>query len=818
MVHKGQDGGAVEQQPLALAGVGHIGQLVRGNAQLPGQNLPVTTRLVEHIHEVRVFKDVLHLAGRKQVLHVLCDARGNAAPLTEPLPNLYRVGGGLFLLQEQVHLVDVVAGGLAGRPVDGDAVPHLVLHHQHPDFFELLPQFFDVIADNAVVDVHVAAVVEYVEGAGDVDFQRRGDVLRLFLVLRPQQVVQVLQNGHILRARIVEVVLIHQPHTAVNDGFLHRLQPVLATHDQLAQRQNEVGFQRQRAFIVRIVQVQVHRVDIVGGGRRDFDDLPVQALHQRRVLGLRVADDDIIRSQQEAVGDLALGAEGFAAARRTQNQAVGVFQQFAVHHDEVVGQGVDAVVQRLLAVLKKLLGRERHEDGGGAGSQPPLNFHLVQPQRQRGHQAFLLLEVQPGQLAVVLLRDGAGLEDVVAQLAGIVRRVQHQERHQEHPLVAALQVLQQLLGLGPVGGKVGGDDVHVIPGADGLFLFLDLAAVQVGDLALHRLDGLHLIHRLDVQIHNEGTFHIEKIRQHTVIQFRGQNLHEADGPVLLSHAELLAGAELKAGRRNKVFGGKTAGSQPVPLELEGRLLVHVEDGVELGQPSFAVQDLGGHAQPLEVVQHIGLDTLQTGLGGADAVGLDGKGQVLGLDEAVVAPRQLVLQHLRVLHPDGVKVISLSRDGDTVGEGLLGRRQVQKGQLETDGAVEVIEKIAPAFKDGGLVLVLAQLVVDVLELDGLGVAAIRHLADAVRPHPFIGDAVLGGLFLFARAVGVGNRCLDLFSFGAGQLTPEFGLRLCRFGLPLCLYREQCHTPPCRDLPAAPTRHRSCWCGRGAAWAG
>ena len=28
----------------------------------------------------------------------------------------------------------------------------------------------------------------------------------------------------------------------------------------------------------------------------------------------------------------------------------------------------------------------------------------------------------------------------------------------------------------------------------------------------------------------------------------------------------------------------------------------------------------------------------------------------------------------------------------------------------------------------------------------------------------------------------------------------------------------HTPPCRDLPAAPTRHRSCWCGRGAAWAG
>ena len=381
-----------------------------------------------------------------------------------------------------------------------------------------------------------------------------------------------------------------------------------------------------------------------------------------------------------------------------------------------------------------------------------------------------------------------------------------------------MQVLQQLFCLVAVCRQIGRDDVHVIPGPDGLFLFLDFASIKVGDFPLHCLDGLHLVHRLDVQVHDEGTFHIQKVRQHPVIQLRGQNLHEADSPVLPAHAEHFPVAELKRTGRNEILDRQTRRGQPVPLELEGRLLIHVEDGVDLGQPSFAVQDLGGHAQPLEVVQHIGLDALQPGLGGADAVGLDGKGQVLGLDEAVVAPRQLILQHLRVLHPDGVKVIPLGRDGNAVGEGLLGRRQVQKGQLETDGAVKIVEEIAPAFKDGGLVLVLAELVVDVLELDGLGVAAIRHLADAVRPHPLIGDAVLGGLFLFARAVGAGNRCLDLFSFGAGQLTPGFGLRLCRFGLPLCLCREQCHTPPCRDLPAAPTRHRSCWCGRGAAWAG
>ena len=321
-----------------------------------------------------------------------------------------------------------------------------------------------------------------------------------------------------------------------------------------------------------------------------------------------------------------------------------------------------------------------------------------------------------------------------------------------------------------------------------------------------------------MQVHDQAAFHVQEVRQHPVIQLRGQNLHEADRPVLPAHAELLAGAELEAGRGDEVLGGKTGRSQPVPLELERNLLVHVEDGVQLGQPGFAVQRLRRHPQTFEVVQHIILDALQPGLGGADAIRFNAERQVFGLDEAVIAPRQLVLQHLCVLHPDRVEIVPLGRDGDAAGESLLGRCQVQEGQLKPDGAVKVVEEIAPALEDGRFVLVLAELIVDVLELDGFCVAAIRHFTDTVRPHPFIGDAVLGGLLFFVRAVGTGNRCLDLFAFGAGQLTPGFSLRLCHFGLPLCLCREQCHTPPYRDLPAAPTRRRSYWFDTGAAWAG
>ena len=77
----------------------------------------------------------------------------------------------------------------------------------------------------------------------------------------------------------------------------------------------------------------------------------MQTLNKRCVLRFRVTDDDIIIGKQKAVGNLTLGAERLTGTRRTQNQAVGVFQQLSIHHDEVVGQGIDAIVQRFFTVL-----------------------------------------------------------------------------------------------------------------------------------------------------------------------------------------------------------------------------------------------------------------------------------------------------------------------------------------------------------------------------------------------------------------------------------------------------------------------------------
>ena len=128
--------------------------------------------------------------------------------------------------------------------------------------------------------------------------------------------------------------------------------------------------------------------------------------------------------------------------------------------------------------------------------------------------------------------------------------------------------------------------------------------------------------------------------------------------------------------------------------------------MEQAQTLRAAHGRGGHAQPLEVVEDVGLNALQPGLGGSDVLTVDAKREILGLGEAVVALRQLVLQHIRVFLPHIVKAVLLQGNDDIPGKAVLGGGQVQKGQLEADGAVKVVEEVGPALENGGLVLVLA----------------------------------------------------------------------------------------------------------------
>ena len=87
-----------------------------------------------------------------------------------------------------------------------------------------------------------------------------------------------------------------------------------------------------------------------------------------------------------------------------------------------------------------------------------------------------------------------------------------------------MQFVQQLFGILAVGGKVAGQDIHVVPGTDSLFLLLNLHGIKVCDFSLDGFDGLGLVDGLHMEINKNPAFRFEKVGQHFIRKFRRKDL------------------------------------------------------------------------------------------------------------------------------------------------------------------------------------------------------------------------------------------------------------------------------------------------------
>ena len=120
----------------------------------------------------------------------------------------------------------------------------------------------------------------------------------------------------------------------------------------------------------------------------------MQTLHQRSVLCFRVADDNIIVCHEECIANFTLCAERLAGAGGAQNQTVGVLQLFAVNHNQIVGQSIQAIIQAFFAVVEQFLCGKRHKNRRAAGGQTTLDLNLTVCQLQAAHQPLLLLKIK----------------------------------------------------------------------------------------------------------------------------------------------------------------------------------------------------------------------------------------------------------------------------------------------------------------------------------------------------------------------------------------------------------------------------------------
>ena len=230
------------------------------------------------------------------------------------------------------------------------------------------------------------------------------------------------------------------------------------------------------------------------------------------------------------------------------------------------------------------------------------------------------------------------------------------------------------------------------------------------------------------------------------------------------------------------------------------------------QPLFPVQHMGGGPHDLEAVEGVGLDAGEARPRRRKVLRLDGQGHILGFHIAVAAPLILEAEYPGRILPDRVQVIPLGTDAEQVLLRPMLHIPAAERHLHPDGGVVAVVEIAEMFKNIPLVLRRSQAVVDVLESNRLGEGPALQPAQAVREHIAEGDAGLHRMG-FPVPLGLANHRLDLFTLGAGQLTPC----PCRF-CGSCRFCLQSLSPPVPIRTAAPGRSTGCWSGRSASLGG
>ena len=354
-----------------------------------------------------------------------------------------------------------------------------------------------------------------------------------------------------------------------------------------------------------------------------------------------------------------------------------------------MGKGVHAVVEGRPGHAE-LPGHKGNEDGRGAGCHAPLDLHLVIAQGQGRNEALLLLPIQPLQGTVIFLRDTAHGKHIVFQPLPGGGKVYYRKGQQEHPLIAGLEISQELRRVLAECDEVRRENVGIVPGPYRLSLFLHFHFADVGEFSLDGLDGFELIHRLNV--HGNGQFRIQlqNFRQQLIRELGCQNLQIGRSAPILAHTERPGLPEVEAVRGDIVLCAHARFGNVLPGETERLPAAGVHLPMEQGQPRLPIHSLRGHPQPFQIACHIGLHPFQAGPGLRDPLGGQAECDILGTLNAVVAFGDLIFQHPGKLGPDAVEIV-LGR-GDvhpvlTPGTGT----PVNKGKLERQRGIKVVEE-------------------------------------------------------------------------------------------------------------------------------
>ena len=217
-----------------------------------------------------------------------------------------------------MKFVNVVTSDFFLFTVSGHTIPHRILNDKHTDFFQLIAEFLNIEANQAVCQVNICVMIEQILRAVYKHFKRIGNS-QSNIALFFQFILQIRKQRHFVCCRgIFNKFLVNTLYAFINYRTFFGTQTVTTAHNDFTKGNQKVGFisdNLHRIFQQILVNSNIHRVDVLLRVACDTDKLSFESLHKRKIFSLRVTDNNIVRCSQKAVQNLTLNAETFTTSR-----------------------------------------------------------------------------------------------------------------------------------------------------------------------------------------------------------------------------------------------------------------------------------------------------------------------------------------------------------------------------------------------------------------------------------------------------------------------------------------------------------------------
>ena len=211
----------------------------------------------------------------QKILDILRNARNERTVLADTLPQGKEKVCGVFMLEKEIDFINEDIGLSPSRLVRCNSIEDIIKHHKHPDRHQCSAEIVNVIADQALLGIHIGFTRKGIKAAACKEFQRERNILCFRFRLRFEFFIEIFQR-RCPTAKAASHISVQQIcRTAVNERLLLRSE---VAYRLLTQGQHILGFQRNGVLPVGIVHIDVHGIDMILARCRDFDVLSPESI------------------------------------------------------------------------------------------------------------------------------------------------------------------------------------------------------------------------------------------------------------------------------------------------------------------------------------------------------------------------------------------------------------------------------------------------------------------------------------------------------------------------------------------------------------